>query len=807
MNTTTSAHLIPDRRIVLDRKDIVRHEPFLKEALSGFLEHNSCSLYFPSSLPRDVQAGEDSAALAEGRAVYDKSARTLLLPLVLDGQVLAALVAREVRLTAPKSLLPYLCRLATANLEKLLLHKIAVTDPQTGLFNRSHFQQRVEEEINRIHACISPNRDSCLDPGLPGYSGCFGLLLADLDRFRRVNETYGHTFGDAALLEAARTLREICPEDGLAARLSGDVFAMLLPGGTPGKCAKLAERARLDIPARTLFYALTQEEVSLSVSLGSAIYPHDMRGEQLRKPVSEQARIILEKAEMALTAAKKQGRGGLRSFRNLLAEGGVILERLPLSRLRVSLGRRVDAKEGQRFLVWPGRADGSPMPPGRYPMGYKGEILLMEVRENDAVAEILFLTDPSALPGPGDSLTYLPERESLIERSEDESSQSARRDALTGLYSYRDFLRFWNAERAKAASFGLALIRLDSPRRDPSPDDPGVEGVIRDIADAAQQAFGPEAVGGRYSLNSLIWHIPAGTPDSRLDAARELAAGLTDSLNLQIEIGLAEHPFLNFAKADALENARKALEHAALLTEPRVARAGSVSLTISADKLFTLGDFYAAMQEYKLAMLADESNQIARNSLGICYARLGRLQQARTLFVQAREAEPGNPTPVYNHGYACLKLGDIDEAAQAFRECLTLAPGHLFSLIRLGQIAEQRGELEQARDYFEQAAHSPGGEGLSLRYVARLALRLNDPDRAKEKLHLALLADPTDAFSLHLLARLYLDAGEDPQIAETLARQAVALRPDQKVFWQELSRALSAQGKEKEAASAAERAG
>jgi predicted Zn-dependent protease len=68
------------------------------------------------------------------------------------------------------------------------------------------------------------------------------------------------------------------------------------------------------------------------------------------------------------------------------------------------------------------------------------------------------------------------------------------------------------------------------------------------------------------------------------------------------------------------------------------------------------------------------------------------------------------------------------------------------------------------------------------------------------------LRDPKDAFALQLMARIYLTEGEDPAIAEAMARQAVALRPERREFWVELSRALAAQGRDDEARDAAARA-
>jgi tetratricopeptide (TPR) repeat protein len=84
-------------------------------------------------------------------------------------------------------------------------------------------------------------------------------------------------------------------------------------------------------------------------------------------------------------------------------------------------------------------------------------------------------------------------------------------------------------------------------------------------------------------------------------------------------------------------------------------------------------------------------------------------------------------------------------------------------------------------------------------------MALGERERAREHLHLALSANHNDAFALHMLARLYLDAGEDPQIAESLARQAAALLPDRQEFWDSLVLALDIQGRHDEARKAAAR--
>ena len=232
----------------------------------------------------------------------------------------------------------------------------------------------------------------------------------------------------------------------------------------------------------------------------------------------------------------------------------------------------------------------------------------------------------------------------------------------------------------------------------------------------------------------------------------------------------------------------------------------SLAVNISADKRYSQGDVFGALEEYRLALLADENNILAWNSLGVCLAGAGRAAEARRAFEEAVKRAPGEPAGHYNLGTACATLGDAAEAAAQFRTCLDLDPGHVYACIRLGELAESRGDGDEARRLYERAAVADPASSLPHRCLARLELRERHPDKARERLHQALLRNPQDAFSLHLMARLYLDGDEDPELAETLARQSVALRPDRKAAWLELARALEAQGRHRDAREARVRA-
>ena len=647
-----------------------------------------------------------------------------------------------------------------------------------------------------------------------------------------------------------------------------------MPDASAKGAFQLAEQVRQSIGALSFQDEVTGDLVSVSASLGYANYPQCLRGAQLERSPAEAARILRRAAQKAVGTSKDHGRDRVFGFQDIARTGGRILEILPMQRLSVTLGRGVGAQEGLRYLVWSpkfqertieARLSGDERLLGRSPALYKGEIVLTEVQEDIAFAEVLHAGDPAWAPEPGDRLTLIQERDSLFAAQPVEDAGGpgvAQRDMLTGLYGYRDFLSFFGRVRSRTDAFTVVLCRVimpggEGPARDHASDagrdlgkepakDLGRDGLDRrggtvkrldaavaqvaalaeqhllapaaaQIAGQAAGQTGPasagdnagqkpaRAAGGRFGLGGLVFFLPGNLGPSALAWAEELCAQAAAEHGLDLAVGLFCHPFLNFAKADALECARKALEHALLLPAPRVARFDSVSLNVAGDRLFVEGDLYAAVEEFKLSLLADSTNLLARNSLGICYAQLGKADLARREFELVVAAEPTDVMAHYNLGWACQRLGEESLARQAYARCLELDPAHSFSLLRLGSLAEAAGDLDQAEALYQRALEAPGGEATALRPLARVALAKGQADRAREHLHLAISANHNDAFALHMLAKLYLDAGEDPQIAEVLARQSAALMPERQEFWDALVKALTLQGRHDEARKAESR--
>lgn len=815
----------PEPFLPLERRDLIRFEQRLRSCLAPFVPFAACSLYFPGDTERRTPE-------------YIADEERLLLPLYAPGNgdgtspLLGVFVARGVSREAYGSVAGLLPRIAAGAMDNLFLYKAAICDPVTGLFSRRHFLSRMTEEARGVSEALRPESappaKGVFDPDLAAPRGTahpfLAVLVIRMHGLRQVVRKHGYTAADAILALLGGALRDVCPEQGTTARVSDYEMAVLMPAATPKACRRLAGTLLEELAKVGLPHELTRSRISVTPSIGYALCPQDITGNVLLKPAPEQAQILLRKARLAAALAAERLLTGedepVLAFGRILAEGGRVVEQLPLSRIGISLGSAVNAREGQRFSAF-SSGGGKTGTPGMEPGAYKGEIVLIDVRENSSVAEIIHQSDPSRAIVTGDSLVLLPGE--IWGAARGTGSGRERKpgapDPVTGLLRHGDFLAAWSEGREACEAFSLALLRL-------APSAPSVEGgesdgetgiaaqpeqLMAETARIFKDIFGSGAVVGRYGLTSLMAFHPGVSPDDVLSRYNTLSSLLAARFfpgreGALAAAGIAGYPYLDFRRADVLENCRKALEYGILLPPPHVGVFDSLAMTISADKRFSHGDILGAMTEYQQALLADEGNALAWNSLGVTLARLGRHDEARGHFDKAIALRSDAMT-LYNMGYSCQCLGERAEARYFYEQCLQKDKNHMYALVRLGQLAEIGGDNARARELYDMAGEVPGGRAVTRRYLAGLALREGKAGEAREHLHEALSLDPQNAVALQMLAEIYLDGGEDAEVAESLARQSVVLRPALKAGWLVLSRALARTGRNRDAREALMRAG
>jgi diguanylate cyclase (GGDEF)-like protein len=160
------------------------------------------------------------------------------------------------------------------------LARLSSTDTLTGLRNRRHFLEQLNQECERAKRQFHS----------------FALLSIDLDNFKLINDSHGHAAGDEALVHAARAMQTQCRTADTLARVGGEEFMVLLLNIGESELGNVAERFRLAIE-RTAMSLNNGEPLSLTASIGGAvIQPH----------VSTQ--LALRRIDEALYAAKRAGR-------------------------------------------------------------------------------------------------------------------------------------------------------------------------------------------------------------------------------------------------------------------------------------------------------------------------------------------------------------------------------------------------------------------------------------------------------------------------------------------------------------------
>jgi diguanylate cyclase (GGDEF)-like protein len=173
---------------------------------------------------------------------------------------------------------------AVVALDNAQLHRLvqqqALVDSLTGLANRRSLDDTFRFELARARR----------------FGGDVCLVVSDLDDFKRVNDRYGHPFGDVVLQEFADVLRATAREADVAARWGGEEFALVLPGTDARGGVDLAERARQNFEAQS-FRAPDGIDVHVTASFGVASYTE-----------AGDYDLLLEAADAALYAAKRAGK-------------------------------------------------------------------------------------------------------------------------------------------------------------------------------------------------------------------------------------------------------------------------------------------------------------------------------------------------------------------------------------------------------------------------------------------------------------------------------------------------------------------
>ncbi len=220
--------------------------------------------------------------------IDDRIRSEMAVPLIAEGKVLGVFNIESTRLSAfgPRDLhlLGTLASYAVVAIQNARLYeqaqRLAITDGLTELYNHRYFYEALERLLERARRDAQP----------------LAIIMAEIDRFKHHNDTYGHKSGDEVLRTIAGLLRRGSRPSDIVARYGGDEFMVVLPGASGAAAYETAERLRRTVEAYPLL-ANGDVITSVTMSVGVAAFPQD----------GATANALVEAVDRAQYIAKRSG--------------------------------------------------------------------------------------------------------------------------------------------------------------------------------------------------------------------------------------------------------------------------------------------------------------------------------------------------------------------------------------------------------------------------------------------------------------------------------------------------------------------
>ncbi len=620
------------------------------------------------------------------------------------------------------------------------------TDTMTGLFNKEYFMQKMKENIEKL-------RQELLNKEKKEHRKSFDLsmLHIDLDHFKRINDTWGHSIGDAVLKSFACYIENFSlsyfKEDTevITARLGGEEFGILLPN-TPGTIARsFAETLLENLKSKSI---VKKEKDIPSISVTASIGVATLKSAECLSGnfnADALASKLYNDADVATYVAKKLGRARVIAYERIKYEGGTVIDYDETTEIVViDIGSDMGVNVGDIFKVYDNKKFTGESPiyePGSkekiigyYPKIPLGEIEVIMVQPGVSFAKRIG-TEPFTVK-PGFVLEY-----STRERDKTSVERRKRERRAKGFISERGIFEKRLAEVSSQESFIVSIMAMDNfriitDRLGSARVEKLYKKVIKDI-----DSFLPEgSIMARLS-NEEIGIIPSHMEDKEI---KRIFEGIIEELKNQENIGFSAgiYSALKWEKGRkyALECARKALEIARFEGGAKVVIFDEKNATKKLEFYIKHRDYEHILEEYNSLIKLGLSVKGLRSVYAEALYYFGKLEEALKENLTALKESPNNPEILKNIAYTYLELGRAEEALRYFKkleennQLYEIAKDAPWIFRDYGIVLYNLGKYREAEKKLTEAVQLENTDAMSYYYRAMCRVKEKEIEKAKEDL-------------------------------------------------------------------------
>jgi len=351
----------------------------------------------------------------------------------------------------------------------------------------------------------------------------------------------------------------------------------------------------------------------------------------------------------------------------------------------------------------------------------------------------------------------------------------------------QDFADAMADRLASSISFAVIIIRADTfhaaaweKEGVAAPEHAGT--LLTDMAGIlnllCKKPYAPGSMWGMLDHGIFGCFLPEKDEDFCMKFTNEIRTRLTTHRNETLTAGVALFPFLHFSGEQIIENAWKALDHAAFACPDSTVLFDTASLNIRADRLYEDGDIPGAAEELETAIRLDPSNTSIYNNIGVCHGIMGGFEKALGEFEKAVLLNPREMACLYNAGLVYLLMGKQEKALEYFHRAERIGKDVFELVFQMGRLYLDMEKPETGKKFLEKATELRPDSGQAFRCLGECYAALDMTKAAIRAYHRAIRQNPYDAASLSAIGYLFDLQEENPEIPLLFCQYSVGISPD-----------------------------